>query len=184
MHRHTLLAAFSLALTVSASAAAQGVVIVLPGDKNSSSHGFSGFGSAPISNTAVLHSRMDRADSGATLGFAIVIRGTSGWYNARTQFSDLTSDSLAAGEVGQRWAVGRWQYQFVYNPQQKTLAVFDTTVSLDKSRIVFVTLPSAPDAKPTVTLGAPVPLTLSQPTAVAPRLLESAPEIRSFAGLP
>ena len=178
--RSLVIAAFLLALGTTTSAAAQVIVV----GANKPGHGFSGFGSAPISNTAVLHSYMDSADSGATLGFAVAIRGTNGWYNAHTQISNLVSDSLAAGEVGQRWAVGPVHYQFIYNATRKTLVVFDTTLSLETSRVVLVSLPSQPGARPTVTLGQPITVTMPEPALAAPIILQHAPEIRAFAGLP
>src|SRR5690348_1976814 len=104
MRPRTLITSALLATVAMTSAAAQ--VFVIGSGKPMPGHGFSGFGSAPISGTTVLHDRMDSADSGATLGFALAIRGMSGWYNAHVSFSNLPADSLAAGEVGQRWIVG------------------------------------------------------------------------------
>ena len=182
MHRRTLIAVCLLATVVTTSSGAQ--TIIIGSGKPTPGRPFSGFGSAPISSTTVLHDRMDEADSGGKLGFALVIRGASGWYNAHVTIGDIPPDSLAPGEVGQRWTVGAVKYQFIYNAQRKTLVVFDTTLTLDTSQIVLVSLGAQPGARPTITLGQPVTLKLSEPTAIAPILVQRVPEIRAFAGLP
>jgi hypothetical protein len=187
MYRRLTRFAVAIALLVCARTAhlgAQEVVIVLPprhGD--SAGRGFDGFGATPISATAVLHSYMDATDSGATLGFALVIRGPAGWYNARTHFGELPADSLPPGTVGQSWQVGERRYRFVYDRMRQTLALFDTTVDLSHSRVVLVTVPSEASGLATVSSGAPVTLTMDRPTSFATLFLPRAPEVRTFAGL-
>jgi hypothetical protein len=167
-----------------APAVAQKAVIVLPPARGApAGRGFSGFGATPISATAVLQSRMDASDSGAVLGFAVAIRGPDGWYNVRTRFGEMPSDSLSAGVVGQWWEVGERRYRLVYDRARMTLAVFDTTVSLLRSRVVLVTLGAEPTAKARVESGAPVELTMSQPASFSALFLPRAPEVRAFAGL-
>ena len=163
---------------------AQQVVVRLPPAKGTpAGRGFSGFGATPISASAVLHSWMDASDSGAVLGFAVAIRGPEGWYNARTRFDYIPSDSLPAGVVGQWWEVGERRYRLVYDRARMTLALFDTTVNLLRSRVVLVTLGAEPSAKARVERGAPVELTMSEPTSFSAVFLPRAPEVRAFAGL-
>jgi hypothetical protein len=163
-------------------AAAQ--VIVLPAPAGApAGRGFSGFGARPIPPTAVLHSRGDPTDSGATLGFAVAIRGTPGWYHAPTHFGELPPDSLAPGAVGQWWAVGGRRYRFVYDPARLTLALFDTTVDLRRSRVVLVTVSPEAAGRASVRAGRPVAITMERPAAFADVFLPGAPEVRAFAGL-
>ncbi|HEY0972224.1 MAG TPA: hypothetical protein VGE02_14745 [Gemmatimonadales bacterium] len=163
---------------------AQQTVIVLPPDGGApAGRGFDGFGATPISPTAVLHSRMDAADSGAVLGFAVAIRGPEGWYRHGTRFGELPSDSLPPGVVGQWWQVGERRYTLVYDPQRLTLTVFGTTVDLRSSRVVLVTVDADRTAPVTVVSGHPVAFSMSQPESFADRFLPLAPEVRSFAGL-
>jgi hypothetical protein len=163
---------------------AQGVVVVLPGRGHSGDRGFSGFASAPISATTVLHSYMESADSGAVLGFAVALRGTPQWYNVHVQFHTMLKDSLPPEATGQSWTVGSWTYRLIYSAARKTLTVFDTTITLDSSRVVLISLPARADERPRFQVGAPVSLSMREPADFAPLFLPKAGDVRSFAGIP
>lgn len=159
----------------------EAVIVLPPANGAAPGMGFSGFGSAPISPTAVLHSYMQSSDSGAVLGFAAAIRGPQGWYDTGVGFGEMGPDSLPAGAVGQWWRVGPVAYRFVYDPAKRTLAVFDTLVNLSESRVVLITLPEAAGGKPTIQLGEPVELAMRRPEPFAPRFLAVATQVRTFA---
>ena len=163
---------------------AQGAVVVLPGRGHSDERGFSGFASAPISATTVLHSYMESADSGAVLGFVVALRGTPQWYNVRVQFHTMLKDSLPPDAIGQSWTVGSWTYRLIYSAAHKTLTVFDTTLTLDSSRVVLISLPARPVERPHFQVGAPVALSMREPADFAPLFLPKAADVRSFAGIP
>ena len=167
-----------------ATLAAQQIVIVRPpANGKTASGGFGGFSATPISPTAVLQSYMEAADSGATVGFALAIRGPAGWYNTRTRFGEISADSLQAGVVGQWWQVGERHYQLLYNGAQQTLALFDAVVDLRRSRVVLVTVSSDPGVKTTVVSGLPVVVSMSEPSSFSDIFLPRAPEVRAFAGI-
>lgn len=157
------------------------IVVLPPANGAAPGMGFSGFGSAPISPTAVLHSYMQSSDSGAVLGFAAAIRGPQGWYDTRVAFGEMGTDSLPPGAVGQWWRVGAMSYRFVYDPAKRMLAVLDTLVDLSESRVVLITLPAVGGGKPTIQLGEPVDLAMRRPEPIAPRFLAVAPQVRVFA---
>ena len=180
----SIVLAVLLVLALPARLRAQQTVIVLPPDGGApAGRGFEGFGATPISPTAVLHSRMDAADDGAVLGFAVAIRGPEGWYRQDTRFGDLPSDSLPPAVVGQWWQVGERRYTLVYDPQRLTLTVFDTTVDLRSSRVVLITLDAERTDPVTIAGGLPVDFSMSHPESFAARFLPLAPEVRRFAGL-
>lgn len=173
-----------LLVTSPAALVAQHLVITLPPANGGPSTGsFSGFGATPISPTAVLQSYMDAAERGATLGYAVVIRGPARWYNTRTSYGEIASDSLPPDAVGQWWRVGERSYEIVYDRARQTLTLFDTVVDLRQSRVVLVTVPAELDGKATVVSGQPVAVTMGEPTSFSDLFLPRAPEVRAFAGL-
>jgi hypothetical protein len=127
---------------------------------------------------------MESADSGAVLGFAVAIRGEPQWYNVHVQFHTLPKDSLPVDAIGQDWTVGAWAYRLIYSAARRTLTVFDTTITLDSSRVVLISLPSRLDQRPSFRIGAPVTVSMREPTAFAPLFLPKSQDVRSFAGLP
>lgn len=185
-HRGRLLAVLSAGLAAAPAAtvrAQQTVVVLPPASGAAAGRGFSGFGATPISATAVLQHYMEGTDSGATLGFALAIRGPARWYDARTRFGDIPADSLPPGAVGQWWQVGERRYRVVYDRPRQTLALFDTTVDLRRSRVVLVTVPPDVGEPATVVSGRPVAVTMPEPASFAALFLPLAPEVRAFAGI-
>lgn len=147
---------------------------------------FGGSIATPVSPTAVLQARLEPApDSGAVLGYAVVIRGPAGWYRRPTRWNPLPPDSVEAdgGVIGEAWEVGERRYSLRYDPAAQRLTLFGRTMDLGASRVVFVTLGEDPADPTTVEQGPPTDFRLAAPP-FAPAFLQAFPEARAFAGLP
>jgi hypothetical protein len=142
-------------------------------------------GAAPISPTSVIQLYFAKADSGARLGYAVVIRGPRWWYNAKTSMSALPAERIPAGGIAEQWQVGERRYEVVFDPQRSTLALFDTVVDLRESPVVLVTLSDTVGGKATVQRGAPSRMLLTREMEnPVLQFVRSAPDVQAFATPP
>lgn len=177
-----LVVAFALAAV---PAAAQDVTITVAPTDSPPGRTLGGSVATPISPTAVLQARLEPApDSGAVLGYAVVIRGPAGWYRRPTRWYPLPPDSAGAeiGVTGEVWEVGERRYTLRYHPAQQRLTLFGRTVDLGASPVVFVTLGENAADPATVEQGPAVAFRLEEPP-FAPAFLQAVPEARAFAGI-
>ena len=127
-------------------------------------------------------------DSGAVLGYAVVIRGPKNWYHRPTRWRDLRNGDGSApadsGSSAEAWTVGEREYTIRYDPKASALTLFGHTVDLRVSRVVFVTLGAAPSDSAIVVQGPAVDFRLPERTAFAPAFLDAVPEAEAFASDP
>lgn len=180
MTRPTLIAAIVAVALTAPRAHAQDVIVDLSG----SSRSFDFQGAMPISPTTVIQMYFTRADSGATLAYALVVRGPTGWYNAKTHVERLPKERVAPRGVGEHWQVGARGYDVLFDPGAVTLSVFDSTVSLAASKTVLVTLPDDVGGKVRIESGAATDLFITradrQPIVA---FLRKAVDVQAFAGV-
>lgn len=139
---------------------------------------------SPISPTAVLHAKLVPAvDFGATLAFAVAIRGPSGWYNQQTNMHRIPADSVPVGVDAEVWRVGDRQYDIRYDSARTTLTVLGRSFDLRKGRLVLVTLGATPSDSAIVLQAQLQGYRHPRPEPFPPRFLSAVPELRVFAGL-
>lgn len=172
------------------SAVAQSTIVTLPlSSGEAPGRTFSLRSASPVSASAVLQGVMEPAsDSGAVLGYAVVIRGPKNWYRRPTRWRDLRDDGGSApadsGSSAEAWTVGEREYTIRYNRGASALTLFGQTVDLRVSRVVFVTLGAGPTDAVTVVQGPAVDFRLPERTAFAPAFLDAVPEAKAFASDP
>ncbi len=185
----TWLLVLAAALLAKSAVAQSSIVTLPPSGGEAAGRTFSVRSASPVSASAVLQAVMEPApDSGAVLGYAVVIRGPRNWYRRPTRWRELRDEpgSAAAdsGSSAEAWTVGEREYTIRYNRQASSLTLFGRTVDLRVSRVVFVTLGAEPSDPVAVVQGPAVTFRLPERTAFAPAFLDAIPEAKAFASDP
>ncbi|HEX8209968.1 MAG TPA: hypothetical protein VF584_07260 [Longimicrobium sp.] len=185
----TLLLAVGVAI-LTKSAAAQSTIVTLPPPSGEApGRAFSMRSASPVSASAVLQAVMEPApDSGAVLGYAVIIRGPTNWYRRPTRWRELRneggSEPADSESSAEAWTVGEREYTIRYNRVMSSLTLFGHTVDLRVSRVVFVTLGAAPTDSAIVVQGPAVHFRLPERTAFAQAFLDAVPAAKAFASDP